>query len=309
MKHPRDQAENHHWRTDMRLTRSMLPRLAAVALAATLAAWTMAEANAASEPVTPTASSGTDVAAEAEQNPIWQKARVSLFQNRPIDMSSPLIRLEAPIRAEDAAVVPIAVRTTMAQTPQRYIRKIHLFIDQNPSPYIGTFEFTPESGIAGIETRVRIEEYTYVRAIAEVSDGSLVGTVRFVKASGGCSAPAGKDAIAARANAGKIKWRVDDLLKNGEPAAVQLMISHPNSSGLVMDQLTRMYESPMFVRTVQVTYAGKPIMTADVNFSISENPNFRFYFLPHGAGELRAEVQDTNSSVFEATKPVSVSTP
>lgn len=292
----------------MRIPRSLLAGIASPTLAFVFAALTFTTAHAASEPVAAGDVSPASVAAEAEQNPIWQKARVALFQNRPIDMNSTLIRLEAPVRAEDAAVVPLAVRTTLPQTPQRYVRKIHLFIDQNPSPYIGTFEFTPESGIASIETRVRIEEYTYVRAIAEISDGSLVGTVRFVKASGGCSAPAGKDAIAARANAGKVKWRVDDLLKNGEPAAVQLMISHPNSSGLVMDQLTRMYESPMFVRTVQVTYAGKPIMTADVNFSISENPNFRFYFVPRGTGELHAEIQDTNSSVFEASKVINVST-
>jgi sulfur-oxidizing protein SoxY len=248
----------------------------------------------------------SDVAREADLNPIWQKARMSLFRDRAIDMNSPLIRLEAPVRAEDAAVVPIAVRTSMPQTAQRYISKIHLFIDQNPSPYIGTFEFTPDSGIAGIETRVRIEEYSYVRAVAELNDGTLVGAVRFVKASGGCSAPAGKDAIAARANAGKIKWRIDALLKPGEPAAVQLMVSHPNSSGLVMDQLTRMYETPMFVRTVQVSYGGKPIMTADVNFSISENPNFRFYFVPQGAGELEAEIQDSNSTVFQARQVVNV---
>ena len=41
-------------------------------------------------------------------------------------------------------------------------------------------------------------------------------------------------------------------------------------------------------------------MSADVDFTISENPNFRFYFLPNANGELRAEVVDTADLRFES---------
>ena len=41
------------------------------------------------------------------------------------------------------------------------------------------------------------------------------------------------------------------------------------------------------------------MLTADVDFSISENPNLRFYFVPHGDGELKAEVVDSNDLRFE----------
>jgi sulfur-oxidizing protein SoxY len=53
-----------------------------------------------------------------------------------------------------------------------------------------------------------------------------------------------------------------------------------------------------------VSYAGKPVMSADVDFSISENPNFRFYFVPQGAGELKAEVVDSNDLHFESALEV-----
>jgi sulfur-oxidizing protein SoxY len=46
-------------------------------------------------------------------------------------------------------------------------------------------------------------------------------------------------------------------------------------------------------------------MVADVNFSISENPNFRFWFVPHGNGELKAQVEDSKSKQFEAEVAVS----
>jgi feruloyl esterase len=114
------------------------------------------------------------------------------------------------------------------------------------------------------------------------------------------SARAGKDAAAAQASLGKMRIRVDGTPTAGQPVLAQLMISHPNDSGLAMDQVTRTYATPHFVREVDVSYAGKPVMRADVDFSISENPNFRFYFVPTSAdsGELKASVVDNQDLAF-----------
>ena len=235
----------------------------------------------------------------------WDVVRTSLFSDRAITESEgSVIVLEAPVRAEDAAVVPVSIKTRVVQTPDRFIRKVYLVIDKNPSPVGAIFTFTPESGRADIDTRIRIEEYTTVRAIAEMNDGTLHMASKYVKASGGCSAPAGKDLEAAMARIGRMKFKLDDNLKPDEPSLVQLMVSHPNVSGLAMDQVTRLYAPPQFVRKIDVTYAGKAIMSAEVDFTISEDPNFRFYFLPRGGGELKAEVVDTKDLTF--TKSIQV---
>ena len=240
-----------------------------------------------------------------EASPVWQKVRASLFQSRPIATASDdVISLEAPVRADDAAIVPISIKTRFPQSPARYIDKIYLIIDNNPSPISAIFQFTPLSGRADIETRVRIDEYTQVRAIAETNDGQLHMATRFVKASGGCSAPPGKDAQAALATLGRMKFRVEGDATGGQagnqPVLAQLMISHPNNSGLAMDQVSHLFTPAHFVRQVRITYAGQPVMSADIDFSISENPNFRFYFLPRGDGELKAEVVDSNDLRFES---------
>lgn len=243
------------------------------------------------------------VAGSAEAVPetdIWLKVRASFFGTRPIrDDTENVIRLEAPYRAQDAATVPIAIRTQIPQTGERYVRTVYLIVDRNPSPIAAIFHFTPDSGRAEIETRIRIEEYTPVRAIAEMNNGELYGSSRFVKAAGGCSAPAGKDPDSALARLGRMKFHLDQSVTLGEPNLAQLMISHPNHSGLAMDQATRHYVPAYFVRTINVTYAGKPVLSAEVDFSISENPNFRFYFVPREAGELKAEVVDTKDLKFE----------
>jgi sulfur-oxidizing protein SoxY len=200
--------------------------------------------------------------------------------------------------------VPIAFRTRFVQTAGTYIRKVHLVIDRNPSPMGATFTFTPESGRAEIETRVRIEEYTHVRAIAEMNDGRLFMHTRFVKASGGCSAPAGKDLQAALANAGRMKLRVEGDVVLGQPTLAQLSISHPNVSGLAIDQVSRLAPPPHYVRSIEVAYAGKPVLSADIDFTISENPNVRFFFVPKEAGQLTVNVIDSNDAKFEKSLAV-----
>jgi sulfur-oxidizing protein SoxY len=42
-------------------------------------------------------------------------------------------------------------------------------------------------------------------------------------------------------------------------------------------------------------------MSADVDFTISENPNFRFYFVPRSDGELKAEVVDSSNATFQTS--------
>lgn len=238
---------------------------------------------------------------DPDGSPRWKQVRASLFGERTIvDGGDQVVKLEVPLRAEDAAIVPIAIRAAFAQTPERHIKQVTLVIDNNPSPISAIFNYTLASGRADIETRVRIDEYTFVRAIAETQDGKLYSSTRFVKAAGGCSAPPGKDPAAAKASLGQMRLRVAADAPARQPVMAQLMVSHPNDSGMVMDQLTRQYTPAHFVRKVDVRWNGTLVLSADLDFSISENPNLRFFFVPAEAGgELTAEVVDTQDLRFE----------
>ncbi len=107
------------------------------------------------------------------------------------------------------------------------------------------------------------------------------------------------------ASLGKMRFRVEGEVEPGEAALAQLMISHPNNSGLVMDQLTRNYTPAWFVRHVEVRSREQPVLTAEVDFSISESPNFRFHFLADAQGALRVEVRDSQERHFSSRLAVS----
>jgi sulfur-oxidizing protein SoxY len=55
------------------------------------------------------------------------------------------------------------------------------------------------------------------------------------------------------------------------------------------------------VRSISVSYAGRKVFDAELDFSVSENPTLRFNFVPHGRGELRAEVTDSKDAHFVGT--------
>jgi sulfur-oxidizing protein SoxY len=232
---------------------------------------------------------------------VWHNGlRQANFGDREIIESDEIISLETPKRAEDAAVVPIRIKARIPQTEELYIKDIFLIIDNNPGPLAGRFHFTPKSGRADLSMRIRINAYTPVRAIAETNDGKLYMSKRFVKASGGCSAPAGSDLESALSRLGKIKLKARDAVVD-EPTMAQLNISHPNITGLQLDQVTRLYIPAHFVKQIKVSFNGEPVMTAETDIAISEDPSFRFYFVPDKEGELKIDVVDSKDLTFSQT--------
>ncbi len=234
----------------------------------------------------------------------WAMVRELVFGDREIVDGAGVIELEAPVRAYDAAIVPVTIKALLPQTPERYIKTITLIVDKNPVPVAGIFHLTPDNGVATIATRIRVNEYTDVHAVAEANDGTLYQVSRFVKAAGGCSAPAMKDQDAAMARLGQMRLRHDDALLLDRPAQVQLLVSHPNYSGLQMNQLTRHYIPAHYVQTITVKYGGRTILAAEGDISLSENPSVHFYFVPDSAGEITVEVVDTKGNVFTGAWPV-----
>lgn len=251
--------------------------------------------------------------ARAEED-VWSDLRQDLFGERPIADGGAWLEIEAPYRAHDAALVPIDIVALRPQTADAFIRTITLVIDQNPAPVAAVFHLGPQSGLASISTRVRVNAYSEVRAIAETNAGELFMVSRFVKASGGCSAPAVKDQDEALANLGKMRLRQfgpaagamaaaesDGALARADLREAQLLIRHPNNSGLQMDQVTRHYIPAHFVRDIEILQGDQSILKVEGAISLSEDPSLRFHFVPNGAESLTVRAEDTEDQVFTGT--------
>jgi sulfur-oxidizing protein SoxY len=243
---------------------------------------------------------------EAARQARWDELRHAIFGDHAVKDGGDLVRIEAAERAEDAAIVPVTL--ALGEPIRKRVRKLYFVIDDNPSPLAAVFRFGAAAEPRSVATRVRIDDYTYLHAVAELDDGTLYSSRRFIKAAGGCSAPAAADQAAAQARRGKMKLAFQGTAQLGAPVTAQLLISHPNSSGLQMDQVTRNYIPADFIQQVRVTYAGEPVLTVESDIALSEDPSIRFAFVPKQPGDVQVEVDDSNQRHFAQRWPFPAAT-
>ena len=219
------------------------------------------------------------------------------------------VRLSVNKDLDDASTVPILIEGLVDQKNNRFIKKLYLIVDQNPIPTAAIFEMSPSKGSLHLETRLRIEKFTYVRAVAEMSDGQLFMDQKWVEVKGGCSAPAGKNA-GIDPLLGKMKFKLDKY-KNSfkdadgkrtfrveldQPNLLKVQVRHPNESAMASDLDAD--ASPNFIQKIRLGFDEKELISAEVNFSISDNPAFMFHFAPEHQGELSFSIRDTHENQY-----------
>lgn len=247
---------------------------------------------------------GDTAAMEAERAARWQAIAAQIFGDRKIEPTDTLIRLDAPARAEDAALVPI----TLTMPEKDKIKSVYLVIDDNPAPFAARVTFGPAADAGRLQLRVRIDTYTNVHAVAETHDGRLFATAAFVKASGGCAAPAGETDEVAMHGMGEMRVKLAGAAAAGKPVEATLMIRHPNFNGMQMNQLTRTFTPPRYIDKVSISYGGDKILDLDTDISLSANPVITFSFIPAGKGPITVLASDTQNGRWEQTFEVPAAT-
>jgi sulfur-oxidizing protein SoxY len=238
---------------------------------------------------------------------VWPTLKQTTFGDRAIQAEDGKIVLDAPTTAEDASLVPITMR--VPPEVRGNLKSLTLIIDKNPNPVVAKFSFGPAAGSGGersISTRVRIDNFSHVRAILETEDGSLHMATKFVQASGGCGAMNAKDPDTENVDLGKM------LVKTFPPALsttplfeAQVMIKHPNSNGMQLDIDTGGYIPARFIKEMTVKRGNDLVFRMESTFSISTNPNFRFTFGRGADNELDVSMVDTDGTVFTAKSQAS----
>jgi len=237
---------------------------------------------------------------EANRAARWQEVAAAIFPGKTVTDGTGMVQIDAPPRAMDAALVPV----TITIRPDAKVVGLTLVIDDNPAPVAAKFRFGELADPHVLKTRVRVDQYTLIHAVAELKDGSFVSTARFIKAAGGCSAPGTTDSAEALARIGRMKMRLASPAGTGGPMTADLLISHPNFNGMQMNPVTRLYTPARYVQTVRVTEGGKSIFTMEGDISLAEDPAVTFEFHPSGNAPIDVEVEDSAKAIFKQSFPM-----
>ncbi len=108
-----------------------------------------------------------------------QEALTDLFGT---DQTTPSgeITLKAPVIAENGAVVPVSVKTSLQD-----VESISIVVENNPRPLAITFEFPPET-LPDVACRIKMGEASKVMAVVKTSDGIFSATKEVKVTVGGC---------------------------------------------------------------------------------------------------------------------------
>jgi len=233
----------------------------------------------------------------ADDDDTWRGLKPMFFGDKVIDEATGYVTVDAPGRPKEAGHVPVALTFPARDKGDRVVAA-NVIIDENPAPLVTVIKRgRVGAGDFDFALPLRVNSYSWLRVIAETESGALHMAKTFVKASGGCSAPASKSAGEAEADVGAIAFRaVSDL---GRPEAV-VTIQHPNYSGMQMDQLTRMYAPAWYLTRLRVSQGDDLLFSMENGISVAENPSFRFSFVGSGA-PVRIEAKDSRGQVYTRT--------
>ncbi|EFO30286.1 sulfur oxidation protein SoxZ [Roseibium sp. TrichSKD4] len=241
-------------------------------------------------------------ASDTRPNPLssegsWSDLKEDILGDLQPILSDGSLDLEAPYRAHDAATVPVVLKQSSPLAPM--IDKALLIVDENPAPVAAEMTFGPAMHPINMEMRIRVNQYSNVRLVAETETGPVMAG-RFVKASGGCSAPATKDPEVALSTMGEIRAKSfgPQAGDSSQRREAQIMIRHPNYSGLQRDQVTHLFINAHFINHVEVKQGDQTLFTVEGGISLSENPVFRFAYTDDGSKDFVISAEDTEGNTW-----------
>ncbi len=237
----------------------------------------------------------------------WPAIKDQLYAGKTINDGSKLIKLDAPDRPEDQMNVPIAVDAAFKDG--RTIKTITILVDENPTPVAAKFKFDQARPHVGLAANFRFDKVTGVRAIVEASDGELYMAERHVRFTGGqsaCSAPPNGSPEEIQANMGKMQLAPvgPRAVASNEAQRVKFTVSHPNNTGMVLDQMTLYYIPLNLMERVSIKQSGKTVVELEGSMSFSQDPTVEFDFLTDGSDELAITASDTAGGNWTHILPV-----
>lgn len=239
--------------------------------------------------------------------PTWDGIRAEVYGTRPIQTGGGQVTLEAPYRPEDVRSVPLAadIRLPEGET----IKSVAFIVDENPSPVAAVYTLGEGRNAVHLSANIRLNQQSDVRVVVETAAGRLLMAERLVKFAGGqasCSAPPQGDPAEIAANMGKMSVSIEGAAATAshQRQRAKVTLSHPNHTGMVMDQISLLYIPLLMVEAVEIRQGGELIATVKGSITLAQNPVFGFDFMTNGASEIEVTARDTSGAEWRKSFPI-----
>ena len=233
----------------------------------------------------------------------WAELKPSVFGKRLITENDQVVKLEAPYRATDDRQVPISVQASLPNGAK--VKSVTIIIDENPMPVSLTVRPEQKRSSLWVSASMRFNGPSPVRAVVEAENGQLFMSEAMVKTSGlgACAAPPTTTLEVAAKTLGDMRLTQIVTPLNVSTIAKPIMrtkldISHPNLTGLQLDQVTLLYILPRYVEKLAIDQGDEKLMSIEAGISLAENPSISFDYVPNGAEKMHVEARDTDETVF-----------
>ncbi|MCH9809063.1 MAG: quinoprotein dehydrogenase-associated SoxYZ-like carrier [Alphaproteobacteria bacterium] len=246
-------------------------------------------------------------ALSAQAGATWEVLKPDVFGDRTINDGRGIIEFSAPNRPLDQSHVPVSIKAKLSDG--RTISKVYFIVDENPMPVAAKFDMGEGRTAVSLAAKFRFNSATDTRAVVEASDGQLYMVSQHTKFAGGqasCSAPPNGDPKEIAANMGKMTLAHEAAPKTMtqlRPKA-KLTVSHPNHTGMVLDQITLLYVPLKMMEKVDVRQGDDLVFSMTGSITLSQDPEIAFDYRVNGATELKVTASDSDKTEWTKTFPI-----
>ncbi|MEL7047962.1 MAG: quinoprotein dehydrogenase-associated SoxYZ-like carrier [Pseudomonadota bacterium] len=260
---------------------------------------------------------GDQRVSSSTRSEMWNDLKTDVYGSRAIIEDTDIVAFTAPFRPDDQTAVPVQVKAKFKDG--RTIKRITVIIDENPSPVAADFDIGGQRSEVSLAAKFRLNRATNMRAVIEASDGQLYMASQFVRFAGGqaaCSAPPNGDPAEIAANMGKMRLQHEGATaSNAKPTiqssslrrAATLDISHPNHTGMVLDQISLLYIPLRMVTDIEVSQGEDRVFAMKGSISLAQDPSIKFDYRPNGSEKLRVKLRDSDEAIWKRDFPIGTS--
>jgi sulfur-oxidizing protein SoxY len=211
--------------------------------------------------------------------------------------------IDMPDYSDSGKSVPLTLSVPVSLDNQDYPEVIGVYADRNPRPRIAKVFFSPLCSEAKFSTRIRINAYQNIVAVAKMKSGKLYKASRKVDVTYGAC----EEAIASNQFPEgwqpSIKVAVPEAVQANGIIEIRTIIGHPMETGLRRNA-SGVIVPVRIVEWFRCYINEKIAFSVNLEPAIAANPYFSFLVKIAESSMIRFEWVDTNGQIYTEEKNI-----